>query len=56
MLNSQEKDPTMNRRLLMKGCKITKDRLIERVGGRPMVLMGLLMEMGYKLLVEVHIK
>lgn len=56
MLNNQEKDPTMNRQLLMKGCKIINDKLIERVGGLPMVLMDLLMEMGYKPLVEVHIK
>lgn len=56
MLNNQEKDPTMNRQLLTKGCKNTKDRLIERAGGLPMVLMDLLMETGYKPLVEVHIK
>lgn len=40
----------------MKECKSTNDRLIGRVGGLLMVLMGLLMEMVYKPLVEVHIR
>lgn len=56
MHNNQEKGLTMSRLPLMKGCKIIKGRWIERVGGLPMVQMGLLMEMVYKLSVEVHTK
>lgn len=56
MHNNQEKGPITSRRLLMRGCKSTNGRLIERVGGLPTALMDLLMEMVYKLLVEVHIK
>lgn len=56
MLSNQEKGQIMNKQLSMKECRITNGRLIERVDGLKMVLMGLLMEMVYKLLVEVHIK
>lgn len=56
MHNNQERGPIMSRQLLVRGCKNTKDRLIERVGGLPMVLTDLLMEMVYKPLAEVHIK
>jgi len=56
MLNNQEKGPIMNRQLLMKECKSTKDKLIERVGGYPTDLMSPLMVMVYKQLAEVRIK
>lgn len=56
MPNNQERGPLMRWQLLVRGCKITKDRLIERVGGLPMVLADLLMEMVFKPLAEVHIK
>ena len=56
MLNNQEKGPIMSRQLLVKECKSTKDRLIERVSGVLMDLMGLQMVMVYKQLVEAHIK
>lgn len=56
MLSNQEKGPTMSRQLLVKECRSTKDKLIERVGFAPMDLMGPLMVMEYKQLVEVHIK
>lgn len=56
MHNNQEKGPNMNRQPLMKRCKSSKDRLIEKAGGLQMVLMGLLMETVYKPLAEAHIK
>ena len=56
MLNNQENGPIMSRQLLVKECKSTKDRLIERVSGVLMDLMGLQMVMVYKQLVEAHIK
>lgn len=56
MHNNQEKGPIMSKRLLMRGCRSSKGRLTERVGGLPMALMDLPMEMVYKQLAEVHIK
>ncbi|KAF6171145.1 hypothetical protein GIB67_012219 [Kingdonia uniflora] len=46
--NSHEKGQTTSMPLSMKGCKITKDRLIEKVDGFQMALIVLLMEMAYK--------
>lgn len=56
MLNNQEKGPITSKQLLVKECKSTKDKLIERVNGALMDLMGLQMVMVYKQLVEAHIK
>lgn len=56
MHNNQEKGPTMNWQILMRECKSTKGRLIEKAGCLQMVLMDLLMGMAYKQLVEVLIK
>lgn len=56
MLNNQKRDPTMNRQLLMRGCKNIKDRLIERADGLQMVRMDLQMEMESKPLGGVHIR
>lgn len=56
MLSNPEKGPIMSRQLLMKECKSTRDKLIERLDGVLTDLMDLQMAMVYKLLVEVHIK
>lgn len=56
MHNNPEKDQIMNKQHLMKRCKSTKDRLIERAGGVQMVLMDHRMEMAYRRLVEALTK
>lgn len=56
MHNNPEKDQIMNKQHLMKRCRSTKDRLIERAGGVQMVLMDHQMEMAYKRSVEALTK
>lgn len=54
MQSNQKRDLTMSRQLLTRGCKNTKDRLIERAGGHQIVPMDLQMETEYKPLEGVH--
>lgn len=56
MRNNPEKDQIMNKQHLMKRCRSTKDRLIERAGMAQMALMDPQMEMAYKRLVEALTK
>lgn len=56
MHSNREKDQIMSKLHLLRGCKSSRDKSIEKAGGLQMGPMILLMEMVYKLLVEVLTK